>query len=154
MSQDYTSFRNSMIEEVNSATVAARAIGQKKEQKLRLGESDLPNLIPTGCEIIIKPTVFTKLRGGEVIYVRTGNGMAVRRFISLKRTASDSYLKVTREGLQKAELLPKSALIGRVDRVRHRGHCYEIGRDSFMTRLKNRLTEYGTHVPFWGWRKR
>ena len=151
MSNDYATFRNSMMQDLNSAAISARAQQGRSRQKLRLADSDLPTLIPSGADIVVQPSVFTKLKTGELIYVRTRQGLKVRRFIKLKSTAKDSYLTVTHEGSSKKELLPKGALIGKVLSVEHEGKKYNPGSEGLLARFRNLLTEYGTHVPFSGW---
>ena len=150
MANDYSTFQASVARDLNTASIAAQAFSSGKTKKLRITHSDLKALVPPGSEIELQPTVFTKLKAGDVIYVRAGKDLMLRRFIKLKITAEDSYLAVTHDGQRKAQVLPKSALVGKVVQVHHNGKAFDPSKESALKSFVNSLTEFGTHIPFSG----
>lgn len=150
MSKDYEDFRNSIVSEVNSASITARAASGRLKQKFRITNSELPSLVPVGAEIEVEPIVFTKLKAGDVIYVRYNGKLSLKRYIKLKMTASNSYLTVTEEGSKEAEVLPKGCLVGKVVQASYKGKSYDPSKQGPVQGFINLLTEYGTHTPFSG----
>ncbi len=154
MARNYRGFQASMAQEISTASLAAQATQSRKSKKITVHDSDLKKLVPSGSQIELKPTVFTKLKAGDVLYVRLNKQLHLRRFIKMKMTKDEAYLVVIHDGQKKAQVLPKGCLLGKVEKVTHAGKTYDPTRESVVANFVNALTEYGTHIPFSGILKR
>lgn len=141
--------RTRVSQELRVASAAFSALGGAKNQKLPIQESDLPSLIPSGSRAKVSTVKFSDLKMGDVICVRIGSTLAVRRFVKTKIAKNDTYLLTAREGFDKKEALLRSALIGRVDSVEFGGQTIDPGvQENSLKKFWGMLTEYGTHKVF------
>lgn len=139
----------SLSQELRTAVTASSMgmVGTKK--RIRLLESDVPSLAPSGSALEVEVVKFSNLRMGDLICVQIGRSIRVRRFVKAKMTQKDTYLLTAHEYQDKKEALPRTCLMGRVRSVNHRGQTYDPAKqESFLTKLRGKLTEYGTHRPF------
>lgn len=128
-----------LTQELRLAVSAAALTKSGASRQLPLGRSDLPSIISNDTLIKVKAVKFSDLKMGDIVCVRQGGQIAVRRFVKLKMTNQDTYLLVAREGCDQKETLSRAALVGKVDETRPEG---------LLTKFWGRLTEYGTHKPF------
>ena len=150
MANDYRAFQAQLAQDISTASVAARSTSGRKTQKFRLTNSALRNLVPVGATIEVQPTVFSKLKPGDVVYVRINRDLELRRFIKLKMVGTDSYLSVISDQSKEPQTLPKSSLVGKVVEVTHNGKSWDPAKEGAFKHFMNLLTEYGTHTPFSG----
>lgn len=141
--------RPSVSQELRVASAALSAFNGKKEQTLRLADSDLPSLIPDNSSLKVRSVKFTDLKMGDLICVQMGNTFAVRRFVKTKVAKQDHYLLTAREGFGKKEALLRSSLIGKIESVQHQGQTFDpASREGAGKKFWGMLTEYGTHKAF------
>lgn len=129
--------------------VAATSMGAGSSRKVRLPESDVPSLVPSGSTLEVSSVKFCDLKMGDLICVQVGGSFNIRRFVKVKMTKKDTYLLTAREGFDKKEALPRNSLMGRVDSATHRGQKIDPNsQENFLTKFWGKLSEYGTHKPF------
>ena len=136
-------------QELRVASAAFSALGGAKSQRVRMQESDVPSLVPSGASLKVSTVRFQDLKMGDLICVRIGSRLAVRRFVKTKIAKSDTYLLTAREGFGKKEALLRSSLIGRIDGVEFQGLKYDPSKqENVLKKFWGMLTEYGTHKAF------
>ncbi|MGE0494228.1 MAG: hypothetical protein AB7S38_33765 [Vulcanimicrobiota bacterium] len=111
-------------------------------RRLVVHHSDLNTTVPHGSKVAIDPCSFFKLRAGDMVVVRTSEGIALRRFVRSKISPAETRLVMATEtGTQ--EMSVKS-LMGRVREVEHKGQKFDPNPTSWLAILANRLTACGT----------
>ncbi len=141
--------RPSVSQELMAASTAASLSFKDATRQLRLVNSDLPSLIPSGSSLRIRSAKFSELKMGDLIGVRIGSELAVRRFVKTKMTKSDTLLLTAKEGLKKKEPLSRTCLLGKIEKVTCGGRSYNPAQaENILQQFWGKLTEYGTHKPF------
>ena len=148
MSNDYRQLQNQIAGDLSAAATSAHLAQGASRKKIRVSNSELPSVIPSGATISIESVVMGKLVMGDILCVNLGQGPQVRRFLRLKMTKSDTLVLTAREDSNKKEPVPKSALVGRVVEAEAGGRTWVPSRENPLKRFGRRLTEYGTHKPF------
>jgi hypothetical protein len=144
-----TSLNTLLAGEVSAAAKVASMVTAGKTRKFRLGESDIPSLIPSGAAVTVQSVKLSDLKMGDMICVRVGTTIAVRRFVKIKVTTSHILLLTAHENADKKEPLAKSNLLGRVESVTSAGNTFSpLKREGTFRKLWGMLTEFGTHKPF------
>lgn len=140
---------DTLSHELSTALTDASLTGSGSTRHLRLENSDLPSLIPAQALLKVKDTKFDALKMGELICVRLGGAVAIRRFVRTKMTTSQTLLLTAREGFGKKEALPKGCLLGRVESINTGNESFDpLKGEGLLVRFWGMLTEYGTHKPF------
>ncbi len=149
VSKDYNALENKLAGDLNAAATSVALMSGGGTQKVRLKTSHLKSIIPDGAVIQIQSLTFTKLAMGDIICVTKGTETVLRRFVRLKMTNKDTYLETVCEGMEKKELMSKSALVGRVISVTAGGRDFDPHKEENpFARLWGKMTEYGTHKAF------
>jgi len=139
----------SLNQEMRAAAAVASVAGSNRARKIRLLDSDLPSLVPEGSTLEVAPAKFTDLKMGDIICVQMGHRLALRRFVKSKIAKKDTYLLTAREGFSKKEALPRTSLLGKVNKVTAGSESFDPGKaEGFLQQFWGKLTEYGTHKPF------
>jgi hypothetical protein len=139
----------SVSQELRIAATAASMSDLGSTRQVRLNESELPSLIPSGAILNVKAVKFSELKMGDLICVRVGSTLVVRRFVKTKMTRSNTFLLTAKEGFDKKEAIARTSLIGKVEKVCCGGTSYDPAqREGILTQFWGKLTEYGTHKPF------
>lgn len=148
MGYDYRGFQDSVAGELNRASMAAQGMQVGNQRKVRIKDSDLAR-IPPGASVELETVPFHRLRCGDVVMVRNGSEVQLRRFLKLGMTGSRTFLVTTHDKANEGvETLKTGALVGRIVSAEYRGHTYNPGEEGALQALLNRLTDYGTTNPF------
>ena len=148
LSKDYRDLQSQIAGDLTAAATSASLAGGSKNRKVRIIDSELPSVIPTGSRVSLESVAFEKLSMGDIICVNMGKSPQVRRFLKLKLTKSNTLLLTALEGSSKPEALPTTTLVGRVVQVEANGKTWNPRSENLLTRFWHKLTEYGTHKPF------
>lgn len=145
MSKDYRGFSDQLAGDLAKASMAAHSFVGSKTQKLRLTTSDMA-AVPAGAFIYVEPATFHKLRAGDIIYVRSGKDLVLRRFLRLEIDGVSTNLVVTAGGAPQ-ETIASNAIMGKVVRAEYQGQEYDPGKEGLFAAVANRLTDYGSVSP-------
>jgi len=153
-SRDYRGFEDKVAGDLSKASLQAQALdGAKRSgnvQKMRIRDSDLPELVPAGSTIEFEQIPFHKLKFGDVIYCRFERELVLRRFIRLRmQKGGQGELHVTKQAaVNMVQILPTAALVGRVFSVESKGQTYDPRKlETGMKAFTNYITEFGTSTP-------
>lgn len=139
----------SLSQELRLAVATASIGDTGKTRKVHLLESDLPSLVPSQSLLKVRSVKFNDLKMGDIVCVRVGNKITVRRFVKTKITRSHTLLLTAEEGADKKEALPQNCLLGKVDKVSFGGQTFDpASKENFLQKFWGKLSEYGTHKPF------
>jgi len=146
---DYRGFQDKIGADLASASASAASYEKTRGSKVRIRHSDLEALIPAGSSVEFQPTTCTKLRFGDIIFVRQNKEFVLRRFVGFqlnnRGTATMSVARVQPAGL---ESYPDAALVGRVTQVESRGQHFDPHKkEGLMDRWRNEWTCFGTSTP-------
>lgn len=141
MSNDYRGFQDRMAGDLAKASMAAHAFGSKN-QRVRLMASDIP-AIPAGSYIYVEPMPYHKLKPGNIVYVRSGGALCLRRFLHLVIDGLTTQLAVTPGGAPQ-ETIPGNALVGKVVKAEYQKREFDPNREGLLQWIANRFTDYGS----------
>jgi hypothetical protein len=152
MAHDYRGFQDKMAGDLSQASVTAQGYGDNKvvkSTKVRIRQSDLETLVPTGATVEFLATPCHKLKFGDIIFVRKDKEFVLRRFLAFEMIKKGTMIAVARVAPPAVETYPDSAIIGRVMSVEVRGKSYDPHKvETLMDRFKNEWTCFGTSTPF------
>lgn len=132
-----------------TAAATAACLSSGNARHVRIGESDLPSLIPSRSLLKVNPIKFSELKMGDLICVRVGNDIAVRRFIKSRITAAHTLLLTALEGSEEKDQVTRPCFLGRVEAVNAGKKSYDpLAKEGMIRRFWGKFTEYGTHKPF------
>lgn len=137
-------------EELNAAAMTA-SLSSGNARHVRIGESDLPSLIPSRSLLKVSPVKFGELKMGDLICVRMGNNIVVRRYIKSRITKSSALLLAAREGSTSKDEVRRACFLGKIEAVNAGKKSYDpTAKEGALRRFWGKFTEYGTHKPFGG----
>ncbi len=140
---------SSISSELRLAATTASMTDFGTSRNIMLVTSDLEKLIPSGSLLSVRSIKFSSLKMGDIICVREGSSIAVRRFVKTKMTPSETYLLTAKQDFDKKEPVRRDRLLGRVDTFQHSGQTIDPHRvEGPLKRFWGKLTEYGTHKAF------
>ncbi|MFN8609229.1 MAG: hypothetical protein U0931_16955 [Vulcanimicrobiota bacterium] len=150
MGHDYRGFQDKIGADMASASASAMGMEKGgKGTKVRIRASDLESLIPSGSMVEFSPVAAHKLKFGDVVFVRAGKEMVLRRFIGFQIGKQGSVVAVARANPAKRETYPDTALVGRVGIVESKGVTFDpLKKESQLVRWKNEWTFFGTSSMF------
>ncbi|MBS2034158.1 hypothetical protein JST97_04175 [bacterium] len=150
MGHDYRGFQDKIGADMASASASAMGMEKGgKGTKVRIRQSDLEHLIPSGSMIDFSPVAAHRLKFGDVVFVRAGKEMVLRRFIGFQIGKTGSVVAVARANPAKREVYPDTAVVGKVNSVESKGVSFDpLKKESQLARWKNELTFFGTSSLF------
>lgn len=150
MSHDYRGFQDKIGADMATASAAAAGMDRgQKGSKLRIRQSDLEQLIPSGALVEFVPTTGHKLKFGDIVLVRNGNEFSLRRFCSFQILKAGAMVAVARANPPKMETYPDTALVGKVTKVEGKGGAYDpLKKESQLVKWRNEWTFFGTSSMF------
>lgn len=161
MSHDYRGFQDKIGADMATASAAAASVDRGgKGSKLRIRQSDMEALVPSGALVEFVPTTGHKLKFGDIVLVRTGNEFSLRRFVSFQILKSGANVSVARMSPPKLESYPDQSLVGKVTKVEAKGASYDpLKKEGQLAKWRNEWTFFGTssmlkrfgqHLKFFG----
>ena len=106
MAHDYRGFQDKIGADMATASATAAGMEKKggKATKVRIRQSDLEPLIPSGAMIEYIPVAAHKIKFGDVVFVRAGKELVLRRFIGFQIGKNGSMICVARANPAKQEV--------------------------------------------------
>ncbi len=151
MAHDYRGFQDKIGADMASASATAAGMDKKggKSTRVRIRQSDLEPLIPAGAMIEYIPVAAHKMKFGDVVFVRAGKEMVLRRFIGFQIGKNGSMICVARANPAKQEVYADTTLVGKVLSVESKGVSYDpLKKEPLLVRWKNEWTFFGTSSMF------
>ena len=150
MSHDYRGFQDKIGADMATASAAAAGMDRgAKGSKLRIRQSDLESLIPSGSLVEFIPTTGHKLKFGDIVLVRIGTEFSLRRFCGWQIVKTGSLVSVARANPPKLENYPDTALVGKITKVEAKGVTYDpLKKESQLVKWRNEWTFFGTSSMF------
>lgn len=150
MGHDYRGFQDKIGADMASASATAMGMEKGgKGSKVRIRQSDLEPLIASGSMIDFAPVAAHRLKFGDIVFVRAGNELVLRRFIGFQIGKSGSVVAVARANPARQEVYPDTAIVGKVNSVETKGVSFDpLKKESQLERWKNELTFFGTSSLF------
>ncbi len=150
MGHDYRGFQDKISGDVGTASLAAGSMEKTgKSTKVRIRNSDLESLVPSGSAVEFIPMAAHRLKFGDIIFVRAGKEMVIRRFLAFAITKNGSMAQVVKMGPPTIEVYPDTALVGRINKVEAGGQVYDpLKKESLTQRFANGWSCFGTSSPF------
>lgn len=152
MAHDYRGFQDKINGDLSQASAAAssmeRGVGGKGS-KVRLRQSDMENLIPSGASVEFIAMPPHRLKFGDIIFVRINKEFSLRRFVGFEIGKNGmSTVSVAKPQPPSVERHPDTAVLGKVVKVEHGGKSYDPHKaESAMAKLRNQWTCFGTSTP-------
>ena len=72
LSKDYRDLQSQIAGDLTAAATSASLAGGSKNRKVRIIDSELPSVIPTGSRVSLESVAFEKLSMGDIICVNMG----------------------------------------------------------------------------------
>jgi hypothetical protein len=149
---DYRGFQDKMQGDLSQASVTAQGYGDAKYAKnsrVRIRQSDLETLIPSGSSVEFVPVACHKLKFGDIVFIRKDKEMSIRRFLAFEVVKRGTMVAVVRLSPPTVETYQDSAIVGKVVRVEAHGKTFDpLKMESLSDKLKNQWTCFGTSNPF------
>lgn len=148
MAQDYRGFQDKIGADMASASASAAGMEKLRGTKLRIRNSDLEKLIPSGSTVEYQPMPCHRLKFGDIIFVRAGKEFVLRRYIGFQVAKAGAVAAVARANPARLETYPDAAVVGKVLSVDAAGkHFDPHKKESQMQRWANEWTCFGTSTP-------
>ena len=150
MGHDYRGFQDKIGADMATASAAAAGMDRgAKGSKMRIRQSDIEALIPSGAMIEFIPTTGHKLKFGDIVMVRSGTEFNLRRFCSFQIVKGGATVSVARINPPKLESYSDTALVGKITKVEAKGSSYDpLTKESQMAKWRNEWTFFGTSSMF------
>lgn len=148
--QDYDKFNQKVAQDVNRANFAAQSLDKKHSTtKVKIRTSAMEHLIPSGSTIELEMVPFHMLKFGDIILVRDGNDIIMRRFLKYSiRAKHDIVLYTSDEKTPHAMDYSEKALNGKVISAENKGAPVNpYKNDRGLNAIRNRWTQFGTSTP-------
>lgn len=126
-----------------AALVSRLSEGGKGIKKTRVPDDECAPLIPRGAMIHFKSIEAARLKPGNVVFVRRGDNLFIRRFIRMQVTKTMLLVHIARlDGTPEKPITQKN-LLGHILKVETKAGSFDPGR----TTLKDFWTDFGTCSP-------
>ena len=149
MSHDYRGFQDKIGADMATASASAAGMERTGSSRVRLRNSDLETLVPSGASIEFQPTGCHKLKFGDIVLVRQNKEFVLRRFVSFHiGKGGGAIVSLAKARPPLVEQFQDTMLVGRVMNVEARGQRYDPHKkESLGTRWRNEWTCFGTSSP-------
>lgn len=150
MGSDYRGFQDKVMADVSQASMTAATMEKsgRGNSKVRIRASEMEPLIPNGSAIEYTATAGHKLKFGDIIFVRTGKDLSLRRFIAFEVGKGGARVVCVRVSPPTMEQHPDTSIVGKVVRVDAGGQSYDpYKKESLGQRWANEWTYFGTCTP-------
>ncbi|MBX3166186.1 MAG: hypothetical protein KF760_02195 [Candidatus Eremiobacteraeota bacterium] len=150
MSHDYRGFQDKIGADMATASAAAAGMDRgAKGSKLRIRQSDLETLIPSGALVEFVPSTGHKLKFGDIVLIRNGSEFSLRRFVGFQIVKGGAKVSVARANPPKLEIYPDTSIVGKVTKVEAKGVSYDpLKKESQLVKWRNEWTFFGTSSMF------
>jgi hypothetical protein len=147
---DYDKFNQKVAQDVNRANFAAQSLDKKHTTtKVKIRTSSMEEVIPSGSTIELEIVPFHMLKFGDIILVRSGNDILLRRFLKYSiRAKHDIVLYTSDQVSPYVQDYSEKALNGKVISADSKGvPVNPYKKDRGLNAIRNRWTQYGTSTP-------
>lgn len=151
MANDYRGFQDKISGDLGQASMAAHGMDKdfKKASKVRIRNSDIEGLVPSGSLVEFMPMACHRMKFGDILFIRQNKEFVLRRFVSFQVNKSGPSVIVARVSPPALEKYSDTSVVGKISKVDSKGTVYDPHKkEPILARLGNHWSCFGTSSPF------